>query len=382
MRRVAFRVGLFLLFFIGACGGGGGGGTQSTGNGALAPLVTTQPATGVTPTGAVLNASVNPNGEATQIWFEYGTDSTLSSHTASPTQAIGGGLAGVPVNFGISGLAGGATYYYRVMASSAGGSRAGSIFSFTPGSPGAGPTVLTIAASGITTGGAGLSGRLNPGGQSAEGWFEWWVEGQSANPSSTAHQSIASSNADIPVTATLIGLPPGAIYYFRTAGSNSNGTSKGAILNFTTLSNETRACKDCHGGDNGDAGQVVNNAPNITKYWLTSGHGKYSTRAPLPVNRVQCEDCHDTGNAHTIALKHDGTVWYWGGAGDGTTNALPTPFKKAGLSGIVAISTGESHMVALKSDHTAWAWGSNFHGQLGDGTTTFRSAPVGVLLAP
>lgn len=52
------------------------------------------------------------------------------------------------------------------------------------------------------------------------------------------------------------------------------------------------SCKGCHGGEDG-TGMVINNAPNITKYWLTSGHGKYSTSAPLPANPIECEDCHD-----------------------------------------------------------------------------------------
>ncbi|HEY3490255.1 MAG TPA: CxxxxCH/CxxCH domain-containing protein [Candidatus Deferrimicrobiaceae bacterium] len=52
------------------------------------------------------------------------------------------------------------------------------------------------------------------------------------------------------------------------------------------------SCKGCHGGDDG-TGLVINNAPNIAKYWLTSGHGKYSTSLPLAVNPIQCEDCHD-----------------------------------------------------------------------------------------
>ena len=45
-------------------------------------------------------------------------------------------------------------------------------------------------------------------------------------------------------------------------------------------------------------------------------------------------------------------------------------------NGYSAVATGMSHTVALKTDGTLWAWGHNFYGQLGDGTTTQRSAPT------
>src|SRR4029079_12565219 len=47
-----------------------------------------------------------------------------------------------------------------------------------------------------------------------------------------------------------------------------------------------------------------------------------------------------------------------------------------------AISVGQSHACALISDGTARCWGANYAGQLGDGTTTFRSAPVPVAKIP
>jgi alpha-tubulin suppressor-like RCC1 family protein len=90
------------------------------------------------------------------------------------------------------------------------------------------------------------------------------------------------------------------------------------------------------------------------------------------------------GIYHTILAKADGTVWTWGGnyegqIGDGTTTASPAPDQISGISGVVvAVAAGYYHSVALTSDGTVWAWGRNISGQLGDGTTTQRSAPVQV----
>jgi alpha-tubulin suppressor-like RCC1 family protein len=88
------------------------------------------------------------------------------------------------------------------------------------------------------------------------------------------------------------------------------------------------------------------------------------------------------GAYHSLALKSDGTVWAWGNneygqLGDGTTANSFTPVQVKNLSGVTALAAG-SHSLALKSDGTVWAWGKNENGQLGDGTTTNRSIPVQV----
>ncbi|HTK25922.1 MAG TPA: hypothetical protein VL327_05145, partial [Pyrinomonadaceae bacterium] len=80
------------------------------------------------------------------------------------------------------------------------------------------------------------------------------------------------------------------------------------------------------------------------------------------------------GYGHVLALKQDGTVWAWGNnfqgeLGDGTfTDGRPVPLQVAGLPNIVAIAAGEAHSLALASDGTLWAWGSNAYGELGNGT--------------
>ncbi|MCD1260078.1 S8 family serine peptidase [Paenibacillus athensensis] len=87
------------------------------------------------------------------------------------------------------------------------------------------------------------------------------------------------------------------------------------------------------------------------------------------------------GDAHTLQLKADGTVWSWGDnlygqLGDGTTTAKTRPAQIPNLTSIVAISAGNYHSIALKNDGTVWSWGYNTTGNLGDGTTTNRKTPV------
>ena len=90
------------------------------------------------------------------------------------------------------------------------------------------------------------------------------------------------------------------------------------------------------------------------------------------------------GDASSLALKADGTVWTWGAArqiGDGQNVRRLTPVQVPGLSDVVAIAAGDVADYALKGDGTVWAWGDNTNGQIGDGTggdriNTAASTPV------
>lgn len=84
------------------------------------------------------------------------------------------------------------------------------------------------------------------------------------------------------------------------------------------------------------------------------------------------------GDAHTLALKTDGTVWAWGTnahgeLGDGTTSNRSVPTVVPGLTGVTAIAAGSLASFALKSDETVWAWGDNTSGCLGIGSDTPES---------
>src|SRR5689334_8096702 len=94
-----------------------------------APAVTTQAASSITPTSARLNGSVGPNGQETTYHFEYGLSKSYGSRTAET--AAGHGTGSTDVSAAISGLSGGKTYHFRIVATSPGGTTNGGDRSFT-----------------------------------------------------------------------------------------------------------------------------------------------------------------------------------------------------------------------------------------------------------
>lgn len=73
----------------------------------------------------------------------------------------------------------------------------------------------------------------------------------------------------------------------------------------------------------------------------------------------------------TLILKEDGTVWSlgynkFGQLGDGTKRDHMEPNMVKVLSGVIGIENDDESAFALKKDGTVWGWGRNDNGQLGN----------------
>ncbi len=88
-----------------------------------APTLTTEVASGITATGATLNATINPNGELSDLVFDYGV--TVDYGNSAAFGAVGSGSTPVAVGESVTGLACETTYYFRPRGDSAAGTALG-----------------------------------------------------------------------------------------------------------------------------------------------------------------------------------------------------------------------------------------------------------------
>ncbi len=98
-----------------------------------APTANTGPVTAVGTTSATAAGTVNPNGQSTTWYFEYGTSASYGKKTSS--RSAGSGTADVQVSGALTGLAAGTTYHYRLVATNNSGTTRGTDGMFTTLSP-------------------------------------------------------------------------------------------------------------------------------------------------------------------------------------------------------------------------------------------------------
>ena len=126
-------------------------------------------------------------------------------------------------------------------------------------------------------------------------------------------------------------------------------------------------------GSNGN-GQVGYNSGGVSVTTLTTVNGGWNNDRIIAVA---------AGNAHTMALKADGTLWTWGSDGygrlgdDATIADKNTPVQVP-IDHVVAIAAGSYHCLAIDIYGRLWSWGwDSSYGQLGnDAALADQPTPV------
>ncbi len=95
------------------------------------PTVATNPAGGLTTTGATLNGTVTSNGATTTVSFAYGTSIAYGNTVTANPSPLSGSASGTAVSHTLAGLECATTYHYRAQGVNAAGTTNGSDATFT-----------------------------------------------------------------------------------------------------------------------------------------------------------------------------------------------------------------------------------------------------------
>jgi hypothetical protein len=185
------------------------------------PTDQTTAASGETQTEAMLNGSIDPEGNTVEYHFEYegpgvaGKQSTPTA-TLSATDFTSHSVSGQ-----VTGLEPGMTYNFQLVATYGVGKAtvSGATQKMFTAHAVTAPTATTLAAEGLKETEVTLKGTVNPGGEATEYFFEYGTDTHYGQKTENAILQ-ASGGSNQGVSATLKGLTPGTEYHFRLVAKN------------------------------------------------------------------------------------------------------------------------------------------------------------------
>lgn len=333
------------------------------------PVVITTAAGSITSSAATLNGTINANGLVVSSFFDYGTTTAYGSSVAGTPASVTGSTT-TPISAPISGLTPNTTYHFRARGVTSGGVTVyGQDLTFvTLGPP---PTVVTNAATSITTTGATLNGTVNANGSSSTVIFEYGLT-TSYGSTITAAQSPVTGNTNTSVSANISGLAPNTTYHFRVVGTNASGTSYGNDLTFTTAAAPPTAVTNAATNITTNSATLngtvtANNATTtVTFEWgTTTAYGNTANATPSTVNGSTA-----TAVSANISGLTTGTTYHFrvkavnaGGTSYGNdmtfTTGCPAPGAAGTITGSTSVcqsSSGHVYSVPTIVNATSYVW--------------------------
>jgi len=252
----------------------------STGTNYYFPAVTTA-ATQITSSGAALNGTTIPIGLGTLYWFIYGSDTNYGQSTA--TNSIGTSSNQTPLTQLIGGLSSSSTCHFQLMVTDDWGTQYGGDQSFTTlAPPPPAPSMVTYAASSITTNGAVLNASMNGHGQADAGYFQYGLDTNYGNLT-YSNQVFGTGNLQN-YSNTISGLTASTTYHYQAIGTSMGGLGYGQDMFFTTATAPpavvTLAASSITHATATLNGTVNPNAPTSTVYFKWGINTSYGNTTP------------------------------------------------------------------------------------------------------
>lgn len=374
----------------------------------LGPTPVTLPTTGLSSSGGTINGTVSPNGTATAVTFEYGTQPDLTGSTV--VQVASGASGSNPISYSraINGLSPKTTYYYRISGTNPENpvAQRGRILSFrTPGND------ATLASLTLDP------GSLTPSFQSS---FRSYLV---TLPSASGTASLMATPSDEAATIRINGTPlaPGSPFILQPALGNTlvnlAVTAEDGVTVSSYKLSVTRLPTEFQLGEE-------NIAPLSTEGLAANGHEipLDLRHAPLPGRTLKVVENTSTdfiegrfsnlAQGQEVVLTYQGKTYrfianYYGGSGndlvlhwaqtalaswgkndygqlgnglndDVLMPARPTEAGVLAGKTLFSVAAGMQHCLALSSDGTVATWGDGFMGKIGDGEALPRAFPVAV----
>jgi len=334
------------------------------------PEVITLDASDITCEGAMLNGTINANGLTINAFFDYGeTDAYGNTVTGVPDVVTGSTTTAITAM--LTGLSGNTTYHFRLRGVGPGGVISyGEDMTFTTNAAGA-PTAETQSVTSITSTSATLNGMVNANCFSTVVTFEYGTT-PAYGSTITAIESPVTGGLDTPVSADLAGLITGQTYHYRVVGENSEGTTYGMDMTFTTGANPPTVTTE-PATNIGNFTATLNGTVNannlsstVTFEWgLTDAYGNTIGATPGVVTGdvttpVYADlaglDYNTTYHFRCVATNVAGTTY---GADEVFTTLCPVPMAAGAITGPTSVcqsTVGHVYTVAPITYATGYEW--------------------------
>lgn len=194
------------------------------------PVINSPKAENVREMTASLRSKVNPNGDPTTAYYEYGLSSEYGNQTK--TVDLGTGFFNESLISDIKSLKPKTTYHFRLIAKNSRGKTVSANTTFRTEAA-TGPYVETQPPAGVSARNATLNGFVTPNGFQSKYYFQYGPTKQYGME--TEHFNAGNGNEQISVSVTISGLEPETVYHFRIVAVGNSNTVVGNDVDLLTI---------------------------------------------------------------------------------------------------------------------------------------------------